>query len=95
MTGFLSPASPSPSASVVSALAAALCWTVATLLWRRQPSSLTANQLNLCKTLLAFLVQLPLLALVRWPSAGAGPLLLLALSGVLGIAWGEIGRAHV
>ena len=74
---------------MVAALVASLCWTVATLLWRRLPSTLTANQLNLCKTLLAFLLQLPLLALVRWPSVTAGALLPLALSGVVGIAWGD------
>ncbi len=89
MTGLLTPASPSPAASVVAALAASFCWTVATVLWRRQPPTLTANQLNLCKTLLAFLLQLPLLALVRWPSGGTSALLTLALSGVVGIAWGD------
>ncbi len=89
MTGLLSPASPSPATSVVAALVASLCWTVATLLWRRQPPTLTANQLNLFKTLLAFLLQLPLVALMRWPSGNTGALLLLALSGVMGIAWGD------
>jgi drug/metabolite transporter (DMT)-like permease len=75
---------------VVAALLAALCWTVATLLWRRLPTDWTAQQLNLGKTLLAFLLQLPLLALVRWPPAFQGGALgLLALSGVVGIAWGD------
>ncbi|MBM5816307.1 MAG: DMT family transporter [Cyanobacteria bacterium K_Offshore_surface_m2_239] len=74
----------------MAALLAALCWTVATLLWRRLPSAWTAQQLNLRKTLLAFLLQLPLLALVRWPPAFQGEALwLLALSGVVGIAWGD------
>ena len=45
----------------MAALAGALCWTLATLLWRRMPERLTATQLNLCKTLLAFLLQVPLL----------------------------------
>ncbi len=90
VTGLLTPATPAPSTSVVAALLAALCWTVATLLWRRLPSTWTAQQLNLCKTLLAFLLQLPLLALVRWPPAFQGGALgLLALSGVVGIAWGD------
>jgi drug/metabolite transporter (DMT)-like permease len=62
---------------------------LATLLWRRIPATLTANQLNLCKTLLAFLVQLPLLAVVQWPAGQGQALLLLALSGVIGIAWGD------
>jgi drug/metabolite transporter (DMT)-like permease len=90
VTGLLSPATPSPSTSVVAALLAALCWTVATLLWRRLPAAWTVQQLNLCKTLLAFLLQLPLLALVRWPPAfQGGAVWLLALSGVVGIAWGD------
>jgi len=90
VTGLLTPATPAPSTSVVAALLAALCWTVATLLWRRLPSAWTAQQLNLRKTLLAFLLQLPLLALVRWPPAFQGEALwLLALSGVVGIAWGD------
>ena len=89
MTGLLAPATPTPATSAVAALLAALCWTVATLLWRRLPAAWTASQLNLCKTLLAFLLQLPLLAFVRWPPAPGGALLLLALSGVVGIAWGD------
>jgi DME family drug/metabolite transporter len=89
VTGLLTPAPPAPAASVVAALTAALCWTVATLLWRRLPTTWTARQLNLCKTLLAFLLQLPLLTLMRWPAEQGGALLLLALSGVVGIAWGD------
>jgi DME family drug/metabolite transporter len=89
VTGLLTPATPAPATSVVAALTAALCWTVATLLWRRLPASWTARQLNLCKTLLAFLLQLPLLTLMRWPAEQGGALLLLALSGVVGIAWGD------
>jgi DME family drug/metabolite transporter len=87
--GLLTPATPAPATSAVAALTAALCWTVATLLWRRFPAAWSARQLNLCKTLLAFLLQLPLLALVRWPAAQGWALLLLALSGVVGIAWGD------
>ncbi|MFN9621436.1 MAG: EamA family transporter [Cyanobacteriota bacterium] len=89
MIGWLTPAPPSPANSAVAALAAALCWTVATLLWRRLPTSWSARQLNLGKTLLAFLLQLPLLALAPWPPAPGGALWLLALSGVVGIAWGD------
>jgi DME family drug/metabolite transporter len=89
VTGLLSAATPSGATSAASALAGALCWTLATLLWRRIPATLTANQLNLCKTLLAFLVQLPLLAVVQWPAGQGQALLLLALSGVIGIAWGD------
>ncbi|MFM1800169.1 MAG: hypothetical protein RLZZ117_2447 [Cyanobacteriota bacterium] len=90
VTGLLTPATPAPSTSVVAALLAALCWTVATLLWRRLPATWTVQQLNLLKTLLAFLLQLPLLALVRWPPAlQGGAVALLALSGVVGIAWGD------
>ena len=89
MTGLLTAATPTPATSVVAALLAALCWTVATLLWRRLPPIWTARRLNLCKTLLAFLLQLPLLVLVRWPAEQGWALLLLALSGVVGIAWGD------
>lgn len=73
----------------MAALAGAFCWTLATLLWRRIPAGLTATQLNLCKTLLAFLLQLPLLILVQWPAGQGQALLVLALSGVVGIAWGD------
>ncbi|MEB3318754.1 MAG: DMT family transporter [Cyanobacteriota bacterium] len=89
MTGLLAPATPDPANGAVAALLAALCWTVATLLWRRLPTAWTARQLNLQKTLLAFVLQLPLLALVRWPPGQGQALLLLALSGVVGIAWGD------
>jgi DME family drug/metabolite transporter len=89
VTGLLSPATPSGATSATAALAGAFCWTLATLLWRRIPATLSANQLNLCKTLLAFLVQLPFLAVVQWPAGQGRALLLLALSGVVGIAWGD------
>ncbi|MFO0039483.1 MAG: EamA family transporter, partial [Synechococcaceae cyanobacterium] len=71
-----------------AALVAALCWTVASLLWRRIPTSLSGAQLNLLKNLIALAVQLPLLALVPWRGDGRS-LLLLALSGVIGIAAGD------
>jgi len=89
VTGLLTPATPTPATSTLAALAAALCWTLATLLWRRIPLTLSATQLNLCKTLLAFFLQLPLLALVQWPAGQEKPLLILALSGVVGIAAGD------
>ncbi len=72
----------------LAALAATLCWTLASSLWRRLPTSLSAAQLNLFKTLLALALLLPLVALRSW-SAPAGPLVLLLLSGVLGIAAGD------
>ena len=87
---------------VVAALAAALCWTLASSLWRRLPTSLGPGQLNLLKNLVALALQLPLLlALVAIGgtgaggaggaagSAGAGPVALLLLSGVVGIALGD------
>ena len=81
---------PSPVAStgVLAALAAALCWTLASSLWRRLPTSLTAAQLNLIKNLLALVVQLPLVLQGSW-RIGGGPLVLLLASGVLGIALGD------
>ncbi|HBH72218.1 MAG TPA: EamA family transporter [Synechococcales bacterium UBA10510] len=84
---------------VVAALAAALCWTLASSLWRRLPTSLGPGQLNLLKNLVALALQLPLLlALVAIGGAGAGgaagsggagPVALLLLSGVVGIALGD------
>lgn len=77
---------------VAAALAAALCWTLASSLWRRLPTSLGPAELNLLKNLialaLALALQLPLL-LVHAPALPLGPSLLLALSGVLGIALGD------
>ena len=72
----------------LAALAAALCWTLSSALWRRLPTSLSAAQLNLLKNLLALLMLAPLLALQPW-RAGPTPLALLAASGVLGIALGD------
>jgi len=89
VTGLLSAATPSGATSATAALAGAFCWTLATLLWRQIPATLSSHQLNLCKTLLAFLVQLPFLAVVQWPPGQGRALLLLALSGVVGIAWGD------
>ena len=58
---------------VVAALAAALCWTLASSLWRRLPTSLGPGQLNLLKHLVALALQLPLLlALVAFGAPGAG-----------------------
>jgi drug/metabolite transporter (DMT)-like permease len=84
---------------VVAALAAALCWTLASSLWRRLPTSLGPAQLNLLKNLVALALQLPLLlALVAFGAPGAGgatgyagaaPVALLLLSGVVGIALGD------
>jgi len=79
---------PGAPAAAAAALAAALCWTLASLLWRRLPTSLSAVRLNLLKNLLAFALQLPLVALLPW-QVPAPTLLLLALSGVLGIALGD------
>ena len=72
----------------LAALAAALCWTLASSLWHRLPTSLSAVQLNLLKNLLALVLLAPALALQPW-RIGWAPLLLLAASGVLGIALGD------
>ena len=78
---------------VVAALAAALCWTLASGLWRRLPTSLGPGQLNLLKNLVALALQLPLLLVLvgvgAAGSGGAGPVVLLLLSGVVGIALGD------
>ncbi len=72
----------------LAALAAALCWTLSTSLWRRLPTSLGAAQLNLVKNLLALALLGP--ALLLLPGVVPAPLLLpLALSGVVGIGLGD------
>ena len=73
----------------LAALAAALCWTLASSLWHRLPTSLSAVQLNLLKNLLALVLLAPALALQQPWRVGWAPLLLLAASGVLGIALGD------
>ena len=73
---------------VLAALAAALCWTVSSALWRQLPTSLTAVQLNLLKNWLALLLLLPALLVRPW-SHQPQALVLLGLSGVLGIALGD------
>lgn len=75
---------------VAAALGAALCWTLASALWRRLPTSLGPAQLNLLKNLVALGFQLPLLVVLgQLDSAAARPVQLLLLSGVLGIALGD------
>jgi len=61
---------------------------VASLLWRRLPTSLPAVQLNLLKNLLALALQLPFILALPW-QASSRAVLLLAASGVLGIALGD------
>ena len=78
---------------VASALGAALCWTVASALWRRLPTSLGPARLNLLKNLLALGFQLPLVLVLtlsgRQLPAPPGAVVLLLLSGVVGIALGD------
>jgi drug/metabolite transporter (DMT)-like permease len=84
-----SPLPPTPLLTgALAALAAALCWTLSSALWRRLPTSLTAAQLNLLKNLLALVLLAPALALLPW-HAGSAPLLPLAASGIVGIALGD------
>lgn len=81
-------AAPAAAAPVAAALAAAFCWAFSSLLWRRLPTSLSAARLNLLKNLLAVALLLPLALVLPWQMAPRS-LLLLALSGVLGIALGD------
>ena len=75
---------------VAAALGAALCWTLASALWRRLPTSLGPAQLNLLKNLVALGFQLPTVLILGQAGLGAPwPMLLLVLSGVLGIAAGD------
>lgn len=75
---------------VGAALLAALCWTLASGLWRRLPTSLGPARLNLLKTLLALVPLVPWLA---WAGAAeplpAAATTLLLASGVVGIALGD------
>jgi len=75
-------------AGVLAALTAALCWTLASLCWRRLPCSLEATQLNLLKNVVGLTLLLPVLHQVWSPLPGAVWLLLI-VSGVLGIAAGN------
>jgi len=75
-------------AGVAAALAAALCWTLASLLWRRLPTSLGAAQLNLLKNALGLVLLLPVLLQAGSAPPTAGWAFLVA-SGVLGIAAGD------
>ncbi|WP_216915290.1 DMT family transporter [Synechococcus sp. CCAP 1479/13] len=79
---------PLSAAPVAAALAAAFCWAFSSLLWRRLPTSLSAARLNLLKNLLAVALLLPLALVMPWQMAPRS-LVLLALSGVLGIALGD------
>jgi drug/metabolite transporter (DMT)-like permease len=72
----------------LAALAAALCWTLASFCWRRLPSSLGASELNLLKNALGLVLLLPV-QLLHWQALPAGAWLLLGASGVLGIAAGD------
>ncbi len=74
--------------AALAALAAALCWTVASLLWRRLPTSLSPARLNLLKNLLAFALQVPLVA-GQLGGLPVSALLPLGLSGIVGIALGD------
>lgn len=77
----------------VAALGAAFCWTLASSLWRRLPTSLGPAELNLLKNLLALGLLAPLLLwqLSRTGAPGLSPQTLgvLLASGALGIAAGD------
>jgi len=73
---------------VLAALAAALCWTLASFCWRRLPCSLGAIELNLLKNAVGLVLLLPLQPLL-WRTMTAEAWLLLAASGALGIAAGD------
>ncbi|MEB3172685.1 MAG: EamA family transporter [Cyanobacteriota bacterium] len=73
---------------VLAALAAALCWTLASFCWRRLPSALGSAELNLLKNALGLLLLVPL-QLLLWQPQPPLTLLLLAASGIVGIAAGD------
>lgn len=76
---------------VLAALAGALCWTLASSLWRRLPTALSASQLNLLKNGLALLSLLPFFGASALAALWSNPwaFWLLVASGVLGIAIGD------
>ena len=76
---------------VLAALAGALCWTLASSLWRRLPTALSASQLNLLKNGLALLSLLPFFGASAVAALWSDPwaFWLLVASGVLGIAIGD------
>ena len=76
---------------VLAALAGALCWTLASSLWRRLPTALSASQLNLLKNGLALLSLLPFFGASALAALWSDPwaFWLLVASGVLGIAIGD------
>ena len=76
---------------VLAALAGALCWTLASSLWRRLPTALSASQLNLLKNGLALLSLLPMFGSSAVAALWSDPwaFWLLVASGVLGIAIGD------
>lgn len=78
----------------LAALGAALCWTLASGLWRRLPTSLGAAELNLLKNLLALgLLAPPLIWSFHQPAGGLAlppqALAVMLVSGALGIAAGD------
>ena len=72
-------------------MAGALCWTLASSLWRRLPTALSASQLNLLKNGLALLSLLPFFGASALAALWSDPwaFWLLVASGVLGIAIGD------
>jgi drug/metabolite transporter (DMT)-like permease len=71
------------------ALAAAFCWALAVILFRRAGGALPAFELNLFKNLLGFALLLPTMALVegwRLGEFSGNEILIALLSGFLGIA---------
>ncbi len=84
-------------AGEVAALVAALCWAVGSVFWtraRRQVGSVLLNRLRLLAALL-LLAGLVAVCGGPWPwRLGSGPLLLLGLSGVLGLSLGDVAYFH-
>lgn len=69
-------------------LGAAFCWTLASQIWRRLPTSLDAARLNLIKNLLASVLLLPAALFLPW-RLERSTVFVLAVSGVVGIALGD------
>mgnify|MGYP001372125429 CR=1 FL=1 len=73
---------------VFAAITAAFSWTIACVIWRTQTKYISALQINLLKNIIAATIFFPVLFTINWLDQ-IGSLLILFLSGIIGIACGD------
>ena len=73
---------------IISALGAASSWVYACFLWRQQTKYFAAAQINIIKNVIAFAIFSPVILTFNFQSSFYG-LLILLLSGIIGIAIGD------